>query len=76
MHAGKGISGSGLDWDAIRREAGAAAREFLEKDWEPYLARIKKLEDRQENQGGADKSWVERATSAHWDDLRSVARSK
>ncbi|NJL27937.1 MAG: hypothetical protein HC897_08575 [Thermoanaerobaculia bacterium] len=52
-----------LDFTAIRREAEAAARDFLENRWEAYLEMIRKVEALPENQSGRDKGWVERATA-------------
>lgn len=76
MQDPEGTSQSGMDWDAIRREADAAAREFLDKDWGPYLAKVEKIEARPDNQNGADKSWVERALAIHRAHLRSVLRAR
>lgn len=65
----------GLDFEAIRREADAAVKDFLENRWDAYMANVRRLEALPENQSGSDKSWVDRATAAwrrHYKNTRQV----
>jgi len=51
-----------LDWEAIRHNADAAVRDFVQNRWEVYLAMVERVEAWPENQDGADKTWVEWVT--------------
>lgn len=61
-----------LDFAAIRLEAEAAARDFLENRWEGYLELVRRAEALPENQNGADKSWVDRADAAWREHYRTT----
>ncbi len=54
-----------FDFDAIRQQAEAAAKDFLENRYEAYLENVKRVEALPENQSGADKTWVEEACEQH-----------
>ncbi len=54
-----------FDFEAIRKQAEAAAKDFLENRYEAYLENIKRVEALPENQSGADKTWVEEACERH-----------
>jgi hypothetical protein len=63
-----------LDFPAIRREAEAAAREFLENRRDAYLEKIREVEALPENQSGADNTWVDLATAARRRHYRNTIR--
>ena len=54
----------GLDFETIRREADAAAKDFLDNRWDAYMAKVRRVEGFPENQNGSDKTWVDQATAA------------
>ncbi len=54
-----------IDFAAIRREAEAATEEFLNQRWDSYLEKVRRVEALPDNQNGADKSWVDKATEAY-----------
>lgn len=63
-----------IDFAAIRREAEAAAEELLSQRWDSYLEKVRRVEALPENQSGADKSWVARATEGYRRYYRGVVR--
>ncbi len=63
-----------IDFAAIRREAAAAAEEFLNQRWDAYIKMVRRVEALPENQSGADKNWVERASEAYRQHYRNAVR--
>lgn len=63
-----------IDFAAIRKEAEAAAEEFLSQRWDNYIEMVRRVEALPENQSGADKTWVGKATEAYRQFYRSAVR--
>lgn len=63
-----------LDFDAIRRDASAAAEDFLTHRWDAYLDAVRRVEALPENQSGSDKTWVDRARAKYHARYRHAVR--
>ena len=63
-------------FEAMRREAAAAARDFFENRFDAYLEMVRQVEAWPENQSGADKGWVEEASEEYWSHYRDAIRIK
>ncbi len=63
-----------IDFAAVRREAEAAAEEFLSQRWDQYLEMVRQVEALPGNQSGTDKTWVDEATEAYRQHYRSAVR--
>jgi hypothetical protein len=64
-----------LDFAAIRREAEAAAKDFLENRWESYLEMVRQVEAFPENQTGSDKTWIALATATRREHYRNAKQA-
>ncbi len=50
------------------------ADRLLDREWEDYLALVRKVEAHPENRPGADKSWIEQALTSYRRHYRQAVR--
>lgn len=65
-----------LDFEEIRRLAQTEADRLLNERFDSYLEMVRQVENLPENQSGADKTWVERASHAYARHYSNVVRVK